>query len=351
MPTSEARLIANRQNATRSTGPKTVEGKQRSRRNGLKHGMAGSGVVIPESDAVEVDRRKIALQQELAPKSALGSILVEQMATLSVRMERGAKQEFAAVSSRVRHAADAFDEARIDQAEQLFATLAQSPRTVLRQLMRTPEGVDCLLEAWDDLRTALTRPLCPKWVDVNLEQATRLLGFSGNALAGTRIDALAKASWGNLTALAEDERTGLDLEARKGWARERLIAWVDEQIAELEEHRETLDHASIEQDRAEAGDRALFDPSREASLARRYESEARRGFFRALSEFRKVEAEAANRAPEETCEPLASSREKPEPREPKPTPAPSRPGSSRFESPEPLETRHEKARRAVPVPG
>ena len=50
----------------------------------------------------------------------------------------------------------------------------------------------------------------------------------------------------------------------------------------------------VEQDRlrSQAEHRALFDPSHEASLARRYEAEAHRGFFRALKEFRQLEKAA-----------------------------------------------------------
>ena len=38
-PISEARLRANRQNAKKSTGPKTARGKGYSRRNAVKHGL------------------------------------------------------------------------------------------------------------------------------------------------------------------------------------------------------------------------------------------------------------------------------------------------------------------------
>ena len=71
----------------------------------------------------------------------------------------------------------------------------------------------------------------------------------------------------------------------------------------MEIHRDTLDFEMIELDRSEAGARALFDPSKEATLARRYESEAHRGFFKALKEFRQAEAEAAARAEAEADAP------------------------------------------------
>jgi hypothetical protein len=88
-----------------------------------------------------------------------------------------------------------------------------------------------------------------------------------------------------------------------------LVERIDQEIAKLEEHFVDLDVEKIEQDRAEAGDRALFDPSREAALARRYESEARRGFFRSLKEFRQVEAEAAERLESEAQSASASTDE------------------------------------------
>ena len=46
------------------------------------------------------------------------------------------------------------------------------------------------------------------------------------------------------------------------------------------------------EDPAEAGRRAMFDPSKEACLARKYEAAAERGFFRALKEFRQLERAA-----------------------------------------------------------
>jgi hypothetical protein len=152
MATTEARVIANRSNAQKSTGPKSIEGKERSRANGLKHGLTGSGVVLVVDDVLESERRRLALEAELAPRTESGLILVGQMATLSVRMERAARQEFASVAARVRHAAEEFDEARIDRAEALFDEIALDPRRKVRQLRRMSEGIDLLVEAWHEIR-------------------------------------------------------------------------------------------------------------------------------------------------------------------------------------------------------
>ena len=321
---SEARILANRANSTRSTGPKSISGKEQSRRNGLKHGMSGQGVVVLEEDSGEIERRAEALRAEMAPTSTMGAILVRQLATLSVRMERGAKQESAAIASRVRHAAEAFDQGRVDEAEGYFEDLADDPRYCLRMLRRSPEGVDLLVRAWRELRDDLTCERRPAWSKSQMDRMANLLGHRAEEPCDRRIEALSRATWANFQGLADHEGGGLGEADRRAWARARLVERIDEEVAGLEGHRSSFDLGAIELDRMEAGDRALFDPSKEASLARRYESEARRGFFKALKEFRQAEAEAVDRegsAPEvvqgpdpsrevaRTDAPLGSSRE------------------------------------------
>jgi hypothetical protein len=171
MSTSEARKIANQANSLKSTGHLSIRGKEASRANAYKHGMTGAGIVLPNEDAAEIDRRIIALEAELKPSGELGRALVRRVALHSVRMERGASQEAASLSKLIR------------QAEEDFVA---------------PEG---------------------------------------------------------------------------------------------------LDEATVAQLRAEACGRAMFDPSREATLARQHEAAAERGFFKALKELRQLEKETKASAP------------------------------------------------------
>jgi hypothetical protein len=318
MKASEARISSSKANSAKSTGPRTAEGKERSRRNGLKHGMTGQGIVLPEADMAEVDIRHLALHKELAPQSIMGAILVGQLAALSVRMERGVKQEFAAVAERARHASDNFDAERVARAELLLKSIGDDIRGNLKKLRKSPEGVDVLLEAWQDLRDKLGRELRPGLGMADGVTMANLLGYKDTDAGVAWVGALTRATWADFNALMASEGGELDRDARKAWARGMLLEQIDAEIAELNEHFETLDFATIELDRAEAGARALFDPSKEASLARRYESEARRGFFKSLKEFRLVEAEAAEPAASPSVAPaippddhLASSWEEP----------------------------------------
>jgi hypothetical protein len=252
----------------------------------------------------------------------MGVVLVHRLAMLSVRMEKGARHALGSAARRVRHAAEDFDEGRIDRAEDLLEAIAENPRRVLRKLRRTPEGVDVLVAEWGDLRADLTRVGRPCWTASHLERTVHLLGVRSEDARASTIGALSRAAWGDFEALADHEGRGLDDDARKAWARARLVERIDEVTAELEAHRQTLDLESIELDRAEAGDVAWFDPSKEASLARRYESEAQRYFFKTLNELRRVEAEAAER-PAADSGPVA---------EPDPAPAEPELASSREEA-------------------
>jgi len=48
-----AQIAANRTNAQKSTGPRSVEGKAASRFNALKHGMDAKSIVLPNEDGTE----------------------------------------------------------------------------------------------------------------------------------------------------------------------------------------------------------------------------------------------------------------------------------------------------------
>jgi hypothetical protein len=102
MPASEAQIKANSENARRSTGPVSEQGKQKSRANSLKHGLTGAGVVLVRADAAEVERRAASFAIELYAAGDVGLALARRAALNSVRMERAADQQEAALLEHVR---------------------------------------------------------------------------------------------------------------------------------------------------------------------------------------------------------------------------------------------------------
>ena len=86
------KVKANRQNALRSTGPRTPEGKNVVRWNALKHGLLARAVVVPagprQEDAAEFRFLLEQLRHDRRPQGALEEILVEKIAVGYWRLRR-----------------------------------------------------------------------------------------------------------------------------------------------------------------------------------------------------------------------------------------------------------------------
>ncbi len=306
MIASEARLAANRANALKSSGPRTAEGKQRSRCNAIKHGMTGEGVALSGEEAAAVEERLAGFEAQFRPVSEAGKALVRRAAMLSVRVERCVVHEAAAIAMGVRAAEADFDEAREAEVDHLVETIGADPGPAVRRLLRMPEGVDRMLDTWADLRADLTHGDGSRWGDDHGAMAVHLTGRKPGGFGIARVEALSRAVGGDFALLGAGDGAGLDIRGRREWARRALGSLIEAAVAKLEAHRETLDFEAVAADRAGAGARALFDPSKGATLARKYEAAAERGMYRALRELKAVEAEAAEHAVAEPNRALGS---------------------------------------------
>ncbi len=72
-----AQVHANRLNAQRSTGPRSVEGKAAVRFNALKHGADAESLVIPGEDPASLDGLSRQYHQQFQPVGPLEASLVE----------------------------------------------------------------------------------------------------------------------------------------------------------------------------------------------------------------------------------------------------------------------------------
>ena len=87
MPTN-AQIKANRNNAKKSTGPRTEEGKNRVAKNALKHGLLARDTVLPGEDPADFDSQLSALEADIQPANSLEFELVRQIADTQWRMRR-----------------------------------------------------------------------------------------------------------------------------------------------------------------------------------------------------------------------------------------------------------------------
>jgi hypothetical protein len=91
---STKKVEANRRNAQKSTGPRTIEGKRNSSRNSVKHGLLSKDVVVTgKEDPEEFDALLSDLKQDLKPKGRAEEVLVETIAACDWRQRRALRAE------------------------------------------------------------------------------------------------------------------------------------------------------------------------------------------------------------------------------------------------------------------
>jgi hypothetical protein len=86
--TSKAKLLANRRNAQKSTGPRTSKGKAIASKNSVKHGLYVRQTVISSEEQADFDLYRDLMLTELAPETPLQSMLAERIISLSWRLIR-----------------------------------------------------------------------------------------------------------------------------------------------------------------------------------------------------------------------------------------------------------------------
>ena len=86
--TSEKQAKANQQNALKSTGPKSPEGKAAVRYNATKHGLLSREVLLPGEYAEALKELDETLRAELQPVGALENLLVDRMVAAHWRLRR-----------------------------------------------------------------------------------------------------------------------------------------------------------------------------------------------------------------------------------------------------------------------
>jgi len=253
MSCSPERRKANRENARRSTGPRTEAGKARSRANHVIHGLTGEGVALPIEDAAEVDRRFRALGDDLRPSGERGRILAHRAAYLAVRLDRCARYETATLAEAIRSAEADFDDRRREEVERAIAGFAEEPGVSVRRLCRIPEGVDWLLGAWDDLGRDLAAGI---WGFDHVKRAESLLGRKTDDVGNSAVNALSAAMYGDFRLVDPPEvprPTDPDiLQARQDSARADLAALVEAEVGRLRQVRAALPLEAIARGRAEA---------------------------------------------------------------------------------------------------
>lgn len=85
---TDKQIAANRRNAKKSTGPKTEDGKLRSRQNAFRHGLTAQTVISLNEKADEYAELEALIVADYEPQTTVERLLAERLASLLWRLRR-----------------------------------------------------------------------------------------------------------------------------------------------------------------------------------------------------------------------------------------------------------------------
>ena len=88
MATSKKQILANRRNAKKSTGPKTREGKLRTSKNAIQHGLDAEKFVVIGEKINDLVIFRDRLIDHLKPQGIQEEIVVSKMIDVAIRLRR-----------------------------------------------------------------------------------------------------------------------------------------------------------------------------------------------------------------------------------------------------------------------
>ena len=142
--TSPKQIDANRRNALKSTGPITPEGKERSRRNAVRHGLTAETVIAVLENSEDYEMFEAAVISDYNADTVVERQLVLRLASTLWRLRRATGMETAIFDSATENArslfksksASAFDFDAKNALADGFLHLATLPSFALDRLSR-----------------------------------------------------------------------------------------------------------------------------------------------------------------------------------------------------------------------
>lgn len=297
--TTEQRAQINRLNAQKSTGPKSAEGKENSRRNALKHGLRAEALPLPNEDPEAIAARAQEWNDYYQPQSPAAQHLVNTCVRATLLSDRCDQYQHAILSEQVRQAEILWDRARDHEFERLKSSLACDPACFARLLKNRADGLRWMIEEWTRLETILKAER--SWALIDTTLAVNFLGLSSDPKSFPHNPTAWLVFFLSIATDPDDQAFQLSFDSEcypeifastyspghvpsPDEAMTQLVAIIHEQVAMLAARLIYIEQEIDIPARAQAVERALLpqDPNA-ARLFLRYSTDARTTFHRAYS--------------------------------------------------------------------
>jgi hypothetical protein len=100
---TEKQIRANRENAKKSTGPRTAAGRAKAARNSLRHGAYARSIVLDAESRQRFHQLLSDLEKSIQPQNVTESSLVQDMAVARWHLMNIWAMEKAAIASEITH--------------------------------------------------------------------------------------------------------------------------------------------------------------------------------------------------------------------------------------------------------
>ena len=134
MSLSAAKLAANRANAQKSTGPRTAEGKENSKRNAVKHGLSAKELIIKQGEHEEFQLFHDSLLESACPADPVQWILFNELVRAAWNLRRINQLEADLFDGVTDPLADENQDARMDRLARYRASNERTFHRALREL-------------------------------------------------------------------------------------------------------------------------------------------------------------------------------------------------------------------------
>ncbi len=178
---SPARAAASRRNGAKSRGPCSSEGKARSSRNALRHGLCAGRHLVADEDVEAFTALEASILEELAPVGALQKILAGRVVRAAWRLERSERIEAEMFRFRIGGGADlGLALIREGNGSRAFDTLMRYRNAALAELFRCLRVLQAMQNESEAIRTPAPSRDEAHWVLAALRNEPKARGNPGD---------------------------------------------------------------------------------------------------------------------------------------------------------------------------
>lgn len=265
----------------KATGPRSLQGKQRSKSNALKNGIFAKAILLEGESRAEYELLLNGLREDLQPRGMLEAVIVEEIAVIVWQKRRFRQAERAEIAKAVEFEPVDFALAQVSERWDLMRAGGGILKNVSNSLL--------IREAIGELKVCRAR--LEKWGfqrDRDQLCLTKLYGLDSNSCAPAGIFEAYQILWKLATDATKQQNTASQNTPSPDERKKEMVSFLDSEIERLESLVAML--RVIDSRRSEYQRTAALVPAQGVvDRLLRYESHLNREFDRKLSQLERLQ--------------------------------------------------------------